>query len=405
MRRRSPTPLTDNDPVLLGVASALATRFYLEPIAVRLAFVTLAVAGGWGVLLYLALWLLWRRHQHVEPPPELPERSVAARTVGVILVMVGLLLLLRGHIPGSLDQVVWPMALVSSGLMLAWDQLIPARPAEPRLAAEPDESSRRSAVLRVGGGALLLAAGLGFLLAANLTIDAARDAVIASVVVVAGLFLMLGPWVMRLAYDAGDERDRRIRADERAEVAAHLHDSVLQTLTLMQKQAADPEAMAMLARRQERELRRWLYGPRSDPGLATGDDDATPNSFVDELDAVVADVEDQHRIRIDAVTVGDAMIDPGLQSVVAAVREALVNAARFSGERQVSLYAQVGEDAAEVFVRDRGNGFDRSTIPDDRHGIRESIEGRLRRAGGTAEVSSVLGTGTEVHLRLPRGAP
>lgn len=396
MRTRSPTPLTGNDPVLLGVAGALATRFQLEPIAVRLAFFTLAVAGGWGVVLYFALWLLWRRGQTVQAPSATPERSVTTRTVGVILVMVGTLLILRGRSPGALDGVVWPMALVSSGLMLAWDQLIPARPAEPGHRTS-EASTRRSAALRVGGGALLLAAGLGFLLATNVTINAARDAAIASLVVVAGLLLMLGPWVLRLAYDAGDERDRRIRADERAEVAAHLHDSVLQTLTLMQKQASDPEAMAMLARHQERELRRWLYGPRQDDHDAPGD-------FVEELEAVVADVEDRHRVRIDAVTVGDTTVDTALQSVVAATREALVNAARFSGERQISLYVQVSEETAEVFVRDRGHGFDRSTVPHDRAGIRESIEGRMRRAGGTGEVSSIPGTGTEVHLRLPRAA-
>jgi signal transduction histidine kinase len=390
MHPRSSTRLTSPQPVLLGVASALAKRFHLEPIVVRLAFVTFAVAGGWGVVLYGALWLLWSRDTPVVEPSAPPERPVTTRTVGVILVMVGTLLLLRGRLPGALDQVVWPIALVSSGLMLAWDQLIPATPTAPEL------TNRRYAALRVGGGLVLLIAGLGFLLATNMSMDAARDAIVASVVVVAGLFLMLGPWVIRLVYVAGDERDLRIRADERAELAAHLHDSVLQTLTLMQKQAADPEAMAMLARRQERELRRWLYGPGQD-------DHDTPTGFVNELDAMVAGVEDQHRIRIDAVTVGDTTIDPALQSTVAAAKEALVNAARFSDERQISLYAQVDDEAAEVFVRDRGRGFDRSVVPDDRHGIRQSIEGRMRRAGGHAEVKSEPGAGTEVHLHLPRG--
>lgn len=400
MRTRSPNPLTGEDPVLLGVAGALAVRFQLEPVAVRLAFVTLGVAGGWGVVLYLALWLLWLRDNPIQTSPTprpTPARSVTVRTVGVILLMVGTLLLLRGHLPGTLDQVVWPVALVSSGLMLAWDQLIPTT------APTPGRGIHRSAILRVGGGAVLLVAGLGFLLATNLSVDMARDATIASVVVVAGVFLMLGPWVLRLVHIAGDERDRRIRADERAELAAHLHDSVLQTLTLMQKQAADPEAMAMLARRQERELRRWLYGPRDERGPVAGDADRPgATSLVDDLDRVVAEVEDQHRIRVEAVTVGDTTVDGAVPALVAATREALLNAARFSGERQISLYSQVDEQAVEVFVRDRGHGFDRATVPADRQGLRESIQGRMRRAGGKADVKSTPGSGTEVHLRLPR---
>lgn len=401
------TPLATDDRLLLGVARALAARFGVDPLAVRLAFVTLTVAGGWGLVLYLALYWLWlpdadEAAAAVSGQAAARQRSAVVRTLGVAVAMAGALLILRGRAPGFADGLVWPVALVSSGLMLAWHQFAPLdRPEE----SDGEASVVGSTLVRVGGGTVLLVAGLGFLLATNLSIDAARDGVVASAVVAAGLLLMFGPWVIRLTRTAADERSQRIRADERAEVAAHLHDSVLQTLTLMQKQASDPDTMAALARQQERELRRWLYSPRTDEnGSSDGFVTRKGGGFVDELEAMSAEVEDQYRIRIEVVTVGNMQMDTPLRAIVGATRESLVNAGKFSGERQVSLYAQVTSDGVEVFVRDRGSGFDLATVPPDRRGIAESITGRMQRAGGGATIKTAPGEGTEVHIRLPRAS-
>jgi signal transduction histidine kinase len=202
--------------------------------------------------------------------------------------------------------------------------------------------------------------------------------------------------VVQLTRSLADERRERIRADERAEVATHLHDSVLQTLTLLQKRADDPKVMAALARHQERELRRWLYGGSTGPG------GEAPRTFQAALDAMASEVEDQHLVQVQNVTVGDAPVDAPLLAMVAATREALVNAAKFSGQRTISLYAELREHHVEVFVRDRGDGFDPDGVAPDRKGISDSIVGRMARLGGDAHVRSTPGAGTEVRLRLDR---
>ena len=216
--------------------------------------------------------------------------------------------------------------------------------------------------------------------------------ILAVLVVVVALTLILAPWWLRLVRGLTAERAERIRSQERAELAAHLHDSVLQTLALVQKRAGDPRAVANLARRQERELRAWLDGGRPDPG----------ESLASALEAAAAEVEETHGVPIDVVAVGDAPVDERATALVAAAREALVNAAKFAGGAPVQLYAEVGEDRTEVFVRDRGPGFDPAAVPDDRRGLRESIYGRMDRHGGRAVVHSSPGAGTEVELVIER---
>ncbi len=241
------------------------------------------------------------------------------------------------------------------------------------------------------GGALIVAAGLVFLWL-NDALGPARDVVLGVVVMVVALTLILAPWWIRLVRGLAAERAERIRSQERSEVAAHLHDSVLQTLALVQKRAGDPREVANLARRQERELRAWLGGGRPEPG----------ESLASSLEAVAAEVEETHRVPIDVVAVGDAPMDDRGVALVAAAREALVNAAKFAGGAPVQLYAEVGEERTEVFVRDRGPGFDASAVPEDRRGLRESIIGRMQRHGGRAVVHSAPGTGTEVELVIER---
>jgi signal transduction histidine kinase len=212
-------------------------------------------------------------------------------------------------------------------------------------------------------------------------------ALIAAVVVLAVIF---APWVVRLLRSLTEERSERIRSQERAEVAAHLHDSVLQTLALVQR-SDDPQQVVALARRQERELRAWLAG-RPAPGQAA--------RLAPALEAAAADVEDHHGVPVEVVVVGDRELDPAVEAVVAAAREAMTNAAKFGNSSTVDVYAECTPQTLQVFVRDRGPGFDPAAVPGDRRGVRESIIGRMERHGGRARITSPPNGGTEVELVL-----
>jgi signal transduction histidine kinase len=228
---------------------------------------------------------------------------------------------------------------------------------------------------------------------ANGAFDAAGDVVLAAVVVALAVGLILAPLWWRLGHSLAAERAERIRSQERAEVAAHLHDSVLQTLALVQRRADDPREVAALARRQERELRAWLLNRPAEAAEA---------SLAAALDAAAAEVEDAHGGTVEVVTVGDAPLDAPAEAVVAAAREAIVNAAKYAGAADV--FAEVTEDRIEVFVRDRGPGFDLDSVPEERRGVRDSIVGRMERAGGRAVVRSGDGAGTEVELSVARSS-
>ena len=196
-------------------------------------------------------------------------------------------------------------------------------------------------------------------------------AVLVAVVVLGVIF---APWILRLVRSLTEERSERIRSQERAEVAAHLHDSVLQTLALVQR-SDDPQEVAALARRQERELRAWLAG-RPAPGQGS--------RLAPALEAAAVDVEERHGVPVEVVVVGDRDLDTKTEAVLAAAREAMTNAAKFGGGSPVDVYAEAGDGRLQVFVRDRGPGFDASDLPPDRRGVRESIVGRMERHGGRA---------------------
>jgi signal transduction histidine kinase len=214
--------------------------------------------------------------------------------------------------------------------------------------------------------------------------------VVAGVLGVAGLALMVGPWLFRLTGDLSEERAARVRSQERADIAAHLHDSVLQTLALIQKHAGDDRTVATLARAQERDLRSWLYGDEPPPDA----------SVASALKLAAAEVEDAHGVPVELVVVGDTPASDRTRALVRAAREAMVNAARHSGAGRVDVYAECGPGTTEVFVRDRGRGFDEAAVPGDRLGVRNSIVGRMQRHGGTATVHSAPGEGTEVRLMV-----
>jgi signal transduction histidine kinase len=242
-------------------------------------------------------------------------------------------------------------------------------------------------------GALLVAAGVILFLTASEGVGPRRG-MVAAAAVCAGLALVAGPWWWRLSHDLAEERRERIRIQEREEVAAHIHDSVLQTLALIQRNCAEPKTVATLARQQERELRTWLYGNPTPPSPA--------ESLAAALQRVSDEVEDLHGVHVETVQVGDCPLDERLQALVQSSREALSNAARHSGAASVSAYLEVEPDQVTVFVRDRGCGFDPDGVPPDRRGIADSIIGRMDRHGGKAAVRSQANEGTEVELVMPR---
>lgn len=242
-------------------------------------------------------------------------------------------------------------------------------------------------------GMVLVVTGIVMFRAARGAPDVARQGMVATAAVFAGLALVVGPWWWRLTRDLTVERRERIRSQERAEVAAHVHDSVLQTLALIQRNATDPRLVSTLARQQERELRGWLYGPA---------EQAPADTMATALQRVGAEVEDLHGVPVEVVEVGDCPLDERLRALVLASREAMANAARHSGAASVSTYLEVEPHQVTVFVRDRGSGFERELVPSDRRGLSESIIGRMQRHGGRTAILSEPGSGTEVELVMPR---
>jgi signal transduction histidine kinase len=357
MPLRSFAPSDDDERVIAGVCAGIAQALGVDATLVRLVFALLALAGGAGIALYLALWAY----------------GSSGRTwIAALLVLVAGSLLL--HAVGLSDRAVGGIALVAGGFALAWRRGGSFRPGEPL---------SYGGLVLAGIGAVLLLEGGG-----------ATTTVLAPGAIAGALLLIGGPWLWRLALDRDAERAARIRSDERSEVAARVHDSVLQTLALIQRHAQEPRRVASLARRQERELRGWLYGDRP-----LGDERA---SLVAALSAVAADIEEVHGVRVELASAGDCPTDDAL---VLAAREAMTNAAKFAGVEEIDVYAEVTEDAVSVFVHDRGAGFDRAAVPADRRGLVESIEARLERAGGRATIVTAPGQGTEVELRMPRRKP
>lgn len=382
--------------VVGGVCSGLALRLGIDPIILRVGFIAAVPAGGAGLVIYAVLWAALPSEGERSAPVTRWGLTSAKRwqvAVGFALLVLSALLLLREWGVWFSDAFVWPVVLCAMGAALIWRQTSPAGPAAPvpEVAAEP--RPRRGPGRALLGTGLVIGGGAVFLGLHN-ALQPARDVILSVVVVLVALTLIFAPWWLRLLRRLGEERAERVRSQERAELAAHLHDSVLQTLALMQRRADDPREIAALARRQERELRAWLNSDRVDGAVA--------DSLAGALDAAAAEVEAAHGVAIDVVAVGDCPLDARAEAVVAAAREALVNAAKFAPGGPVSVYAEVDDERAVVFVRDRGDGFDPAAVPPDRRGLRESIVGRMERNGGRATVHSGPGSGTEIELVLER---
>ena len=389
---------SSSDRVLTGVAGGIGERLGIDPLVVRLAFVMLSLAGGVGVLLYVAAALVSRAPDR-EMQPESPPRTGTRQAVAVGMVVAGILLLLRRAGLWFGDGVVWPAALAVLGSAVIWTRGDDADRARwgslmSRLPGHlTDAVSGRGARIRVSLGAVLIVLALTTFLTSNSPLALAGNAPLAVIAALTGAAVILGPWVWRLARQLTEERRERIRHEERAEMAAHLHDSVLQTLALIVRAEA-PGEMRTLARGQERELRAWLYGraqPRDADLLSTA------------IDATAAEVEAFHGALIDVVMVGDCKLDDGVRALVDACREAMINAAKHSGATAASVYVEVEDEQVTAFVRDQGIGFERERVPGDRRGIVDSIKGRMERNGGNALVLTRPGEGTEVRLTITRG--
>jgi signal transduction histidine kinase len=381
--------------LVAGVASGLADHLGFDVLVLRIGFVVTVVLGGLGVFLYAAFWAVVPQTTDVAHPRE----SVSSRTQLVIFSALGLCMLLVAQLLGFGPGLLWPAAAAATGGAILWRQAdetqrVRWRTLTTRGARLATEAPRGRTALRYAFGVLLVIIGMATFLAAHGALPQARRALLPVFVVVLGLVLVVGPWVLRAWQQLNDERTARIREQERVELAGRVHDSMLQTLTLIQRRADDPDEVLRLVRHSERELRGWLYSPA--PAQET---------LRAAITAMCGDVEDEYAVAIDLVMVGEHPATPAVLAMVQAVREAAVNAAKHSGIAKIAVYVEVGTSEITVFVRDRGCGFDPDAVPDDRYGVKESVVGRMQRQGGDAVVRSSPESGTEVRLTLPIQAP
>lgn len=387
-----------------GVAAGLAARTGLDVRLVRTAFVAAALLTGFGAAAYVLAWLLM--------PAAGADRTIASRALrdrrGIALaaglVTLLLVVLLIGSALGAswLGTLAWPLVITIGGAALIWrnapveEQATIHQLTEPLLGLAGPRRRPAWFAARIVLAVVVLAAGLAELMAGHPTRAALRP-LAGVVLVVVAVAVLFGPWWLRIARDLVAERQARVRAEERADIAARVHDSVLQTLALIQRRAEQPQQVVQLARAQERELRSWLFGGQA-PGSLPGED----LTLAAGVRLIQQDVEAQHGIAVEAVTVGDCELDDDLRALLAAAREATVNAAKWSGAPVVSLFAEAEPAQVAVYVRDRGRGFDPAAVPADRKGLAESVRARVTRRGGSAAVRTGPGEGTEVSLIMPR---
>ncbi len=394
-----------------GVSTGLARHLGWPVVVIRIAFVALMTFQFIGVLAYGALWLLMPPESVAKAPglesaarANMRDEARPRRRVdwGMLLALAalgtGLLWIVQSSGLGISSRLFWPVAFACAGAALVWRQADSAE--QRRWRAEAGGKVWLAPFIARGGwpalvrvilGLGLVGAAFGIVIAQQSQIDQLPEVLAMTTLALAGLGIVLAPWLYRSRTALNQARADKVRADARADMAAHLHDSVLQTLALIQRQADDPKAVQQLARRQERELRTWLYG-----------EEPQTETLKAALTAAAADVEDERGVPIEVVMVGDCETSEPVQALVRAAREALVNAAKHSGADKIDVYAEVDEERIEVFVRDRGQGFDLDAVADDRMGVKGSILNRMARHGGTATVRSRPGEGTEVRLEINR---
>jgi signal transduction histidine kinase/phage shock protein PspC (stress-responsive transcriptional regulator) len=414
--RRPPLERPREGRVLGGAAAGVARHLGLPVRAVRIGFALTTLAGGAGAVLYIWLWALVPEAGRDEKPADPHDPAIAASSPGAVPagqlgpaailrarirsdriradLVAGAFLLTAGVVLFAAKQgwavrpgLVLPLLIVAAGAVIAYAQFDEVDRA--RWFARTGVGTR-SAALRLALGILLVVLGVLLLVVQQADFLELGRTLLAALAVLVGVAVVLAPWGVRLWRDLDAERAARARESERADIAAHLHDSVLQTLALIQRRSSDGAEVTRLARAQERDLRGWLYGSAAED----------PTTVAARVTALTAEVEDVHGAVIEVVTVGDRPVDEHVAALLAALREAVLNAARHA-TGPVRVYVESGPDGVEAFVRDRGPGFDLAAVPEDRLGVRESIMGRMERHGGTGDVRSRPGDGTEVHLLLP----
>ncbi len=378
-----------------GVAGGIADHLGVDVFKVRMAFVLLSALAGAGIVAYAMLWIFTPGGAD-DVRPSGQERRQA---IGLALLGFGLSVAMSALFSGTAARIIVPLIAVAVGAALVWREYdadgprsLLGLPAKPTMVTWS----------RIVAGITLIVAGLAVVVLAGIDIGSLGSALLAVAVTLLGAGLLSVPLWLRMMRALNAERAARIRNEEREEIASHLHDSVLQTLALIQRQADDPHEVVRLARSQERELRRWLF------------EDAAPaqSSLAAALRTIAGEVEDQHGVKVTPVTVGDVSMDiadtgSGLPkehftAVLGAAREALVNAAKHADVPVIDLFAETEPHQVSVFVRDRGVGFDVDAVPADRQGLAKSIRGRVERRGGQVEIVSTLGRGTEVRIIMPR---
>lgn len=409
--------------VIGGVAAGLAVHLGVPVKVIRIIFIATAIPFGAGLAVYAFLWATMRSGSldpapspadptlEVAPPPGagaggalaasgragsgLPSlkslktwlrsgnEAVIVTLLGVLALAIAAALWMGSAGIGIEPKVLLPVVAIVIGTIFFWSQLDEADPIGAR---------RPVQWIWLVVGLSLTTLGLVGLLVGQTDVGEIWQVAGAVLAALVGVAVLAAPWILRLWSNLREEQAARIRATERADIAAHLHDSVLQTLALIQRRAADPAIVARLARAQERQLRSYLY-----------DEDARAGTLGGALTSALDEIEDLHGVPVELVVTGDRPMDEHLDALVKAVREAAWNAVRH-GEPPVTAYVEVGPTAVEAFVRDHGTGFDLDDVPNDRAGVRESIIGRMERHGGSATIRRRI-DGTEIELRLPVTEP
>ena len=361
-----------------GLSGGIADRFGISSSYVRAGFISLAFAGLIGVLVYGAGWLLALESKETGVTTK---RATPSERIGLALMFAGVLLALRaaGLWFGAAS---WAVAAASFGSAALWDQ---SGLYSSTATSEGFERWKRPA------GAVLVVAGLVFVVNSVSSLSQLGPIVLGAAAAGVGVLLVFGPRISQLGTQLTRERRERIASEERSKIAADLHDSVLQSLAMIQR-TDDAPTMVTIARAQERELRSWLYGRTTDVG---------DMSLNETLLAVAERVEHDHHVPIEVVVVNDVPVDGSIEPLIRAAGEAMLNAARHSEAPRISVFAESSPTQVEVFISDSGKGFDLGAIPDDRHGVRQSLLGRMERHGGVAEITTEAGEGTEVRLAMP----
>lgn len=412
---RSPLHRNRDEAWLAGVASGIARHLGWPIWLIRLSLVGLVFSTPLTVAVYGVLWMLLPDAPEREQPPGLQaashqglrseqapkprQKANLGRITAMVMIGGGIILLVQNMGLGVTSALFWPLLLAAIGVTLVWsqaeggDEPTAAPSGVPQWLVPLLGSKRWAATARVIVGMGLVGAAISMLAASRIGVSQLPVVLWVAGLTLAGVGVVAVPWVIHYRRKLDAAREAQLIADTRADMAAHLHDSVLQTLALIQRQADDPKQVASLARRQERELRTWLYADTDGPGTLKA-----------ALTAAGGEVEDERGVAVEVVCVGDIDLTPDLRAMVQAAREAMMNAAKHSQAELIDVYAEVDRDAdpaiVQVFVRDRGQGFNMDEIADDRMGVRGSIVGRMERHGGSATVRSAPGEGTEIRLEM-----